>query len=108
MKRIMLAASRATGRLFRNNVGVLQDAEGRYVAYGVGGKGGSDLLGWETIEVTPDMVGTKVAVFCAIEVKRPGESATPEQLDFINMVVSAGGRAGVAESPEIALDIMRR
>ena len=32
-------------------------------------KGSSDLIGWTSIEITPDMVGKKVAIFTAIEAK---------------------------------------
>jgi hypothetical protein len=42
---IVLAYSRGATRLFRNNCGTLQDANGRYVKYGVGNPGGSDLIG---------------------------------------------------------------
>lgn len=107
LKDIMLKLSRGTSRLFRNNVGVLQDRDGRYVRYGVGGNGGSDLLGWDTIIVTHEHIGARLAVFCAVEVKKDGETPTPEQLDFLAMVSAAGGRAGVARSPEEALDILK-
>jgi hypothetical protein len=65
-------------------------------------------LGWQTLVVNEEHIGVRLAVFCAIEVKRPGEVATPEQLDFLAMVADAGGRSGVAHSPEEALAIMER
>lgn len=102
----MLEVCRGTKRLFRNNVGVLQDKEGRYVRYGVGGNGGSDLLGWETVTITHEHIGMKLAVFCSVEVKAPGEHPTPEQLDWLAMVSAAGGRAGVAHSAEETISIM--
>lgn len=102
----MLKCSRGLSRLFRNNVGALQDRTGRYVTYGVGNPGGSDLLGWVTVIVTEEMVGMKLAVFTSIEVKRRGEHPTPEQLDWLAMVTDAGGRAGVAHSPEEAQEII--
>ena len=102
----MLKVCRGTTRLFRNNVGVLQDKEGRYVRYGVGGNGGSDLIGWDTMMITREHAGMRIAVFCAVEVKAPGESAAPDQLTWLSMVAAAGGRAGVAHSAEEAMAIM--
>jgi hypothetical protein len=83
-------------RLFRNNVGVLKDERGVPVRYGVCNPGGSDLLGWTTKTITPQMVGHKVAVFTAVEVKGPKGHATAEQLNFISRVKQAGGIATVA------------
>ena len=99
-------------RLLRNNVGGLKDATGRFVAYGLGSHGGhvlrgpSDLIGWRTITITPDMVGSQIAVFAAIEVKDKAR-ATPEQKQFIKQVQQAGGLAGVAHSAEEARRILQ-
>jgi hypothetical protein len=95
---IRLALGRGLVRLFRNNTGALKDQSGRMVTFGLC-KGSSDLIGWRTITVTPDMVGRQLAVFAAIEVKDKGR-ATPEQLAFIEVVRKAGGLAGVARSIE--------
>lgn len=91
-------------RLFRNNVGVLRDHTGRAVRFGLH-PGSSDLIGWRSITITPDMVGQKVAVFTALEVKAPGgtHKVTVEQHHFIQAVETAGGIAGVARSPAQAL-----
>lgn len=105
MRRIMLSlAGMAT--IFRNNVGARELKDGSYLRYGVGGKGGSDLLGWKTITVAKNMVGMKLAVFVAIEVKDGTGRLTPEQEHFIRVVGEAGGLAGVARSPEDAMDII--
>ena len=45
-------------------------------------------------------------MFTAIEVKDRGRP-TPEQLNFIAQVKAAGGIAGVARSPEEALEIVK-
>jgi hypothetical protein len=92
-------------RLFRNNTGKLQDATGRWVEFGLC-VGSSDLIGWTTREITPDMVGKKVAVFTAIEVKTASGATRPEQSNFIDRVREAGGIAGVARSPEDAREII--
>jgi hypothetical protein len=69
---------------------MLRDKTDRYVRYGVGGNGGSDLIGWTS-------VGGK-AIFTAIEVKRPGKKPTEEQLAFIGAVVAQGGIGAVCYS----------
>jgi hypothetical protein len=93
---IRLAVGRGDIRLWRNNTGALKDPNGRLVRYGLC-KGSSDLIGYRTITITPDMVGQQLAVFAAIEVKDCG-APTPEQLHFIAQVKAAGGLAGVARS----------
>ena len=112
---IRLAVSRLTDvRLFRNNSGMLLDASGKPVRYGVGQPGGSDLLGWRSVTITPDMVGQQIAVFTAAEVKAPGwkprNAADRErwahQTNFIDRVVAAGGIAGVVRSPDDALRLV--
>ena len=68
-------------------------------------KGGSDVIGWTPVEITPDMVGHVVAVFTAIECKV--DSRQPEaQSNFIETIKKAGGFAGFAQSVEDALRII--
>jgi len=93
-------------RLFRNNTGKLQDATGRWVEFGLC-VGSSDLIGWTTREITPDMVGQKVAVFTAIEVKTATGTVSNDQENFIRRVREAGGIAGIARTPDEARDIIR-
>lgn len=69
-------------------------------------KGSSDLIGWTSITITPDMVGRKVAVFTAVEVKMVNGRVSPEQLNFIDQIRKAGGYAGIAQSPEAARKII--
>jgi hypothetical protein len=69
-------------------------------------KGSSDLIGWRSIRITPEMVGLDVAVFVAIECKTETGKATAEQVNFIERVRLAGGLAGIARSVEDALKII--
>ena len=92
-------------RLWRNNTGALKDANGRLVRYGLC-PGSSDLIGFRTVVITPDMVGQRVAVFAAVEVKDRGR-LTSEQQAFITMVQQAGGMAGVAHNTDEARAILR-
>lgn len=72
-------------------------------------KGASDLCGWTTVKITPEMVGRDVAVFTAIETKRSsGGRTSPEQKNFVDVVRRGGGIAGVASDPEQALDIIEQ
>ncbi|HUQ93849.1 MAG TPA: VRR-NUC domain-containing protein [Bryobacteraceae bacterium] len=55
--------------------------------------GSSDLIGWTPVTVTPEMVGRKVAVFTAVEVKGEKGKIRPEQARFNAAVNEAGGVA---------------
>lgn len=94
--------SKGNVRLFRNNVGF--DATNK-VRYGLA-TGSSDLIGWKTITITPHHVGRTVAVFCAIEVKKPGGRVTGDQTNFVDFVDSSGGIAGVCYSYEDAVALL--
>lgn len=102
---IRLALSKTGSRMFRNNSGAFKDSTGRWVRYGVANPGGSDLIGWTPVKVTPDMVGRTLAVFTAIEVKTPKGKTSPEQTNFIDRVKFDGGIAGVARSANDATQI---
>ena len=104
---IQLAACAGGGpaRLWRNNTGALRDARGQLVRYGLC-PGSSDLIGYPSVVITPDMVGQRLAVFAAVEVKDRGRP-TEQQAAFINLVQQAGGLAGVARSVADALSILR-
>ena len=106
-QQIRLALSRAGVVAFRNNVGQYTDTKtGRPIQYGLC-VGSSDLIGWTTVTVTPEMVGSTVAVFTAVEVKTPTGRPTEHQLNFIAQVIKAGGFAGIARSPRDAVAITR-
>jgi len=114
---IRLALGREPGlRLFNNPVGngwmgklvaetksTVTLAAPRRVAFGLL-PGSSDLIGFRSVTITPDMVGQKVAIFAALEIKVPGghHPVTDDQRRFIAAIEAAGGIAGVARSPEQA------
>tara|TARA_B100000609_G_C16864808_1_gene256971 strand:+ start:113 stop:460 length:348 start_codon:yes stop_codon:yes gene_type:complete len=102
--KIRLAVGVGEVRLFRNNTGALLDQSGRLIKFGLC-KGSSDLIGFRSITITPDMVGTKVAVFSAIEVKDKGKT-TVDQRNFINVINKSGGFAGVARNVTDAKKIL--
>ena len=106
LRQVLDACGRGEVRLFRNNVGALEDKTGRVVRYGLC-KGSSDLIGWQSVEITPDMVGQRVAVFVALEVKDRGR-LTAEQAVFLRAVEQAGGIAGEVRSVEDAKAALRK
>jgi len=69
--------------------------------------GFADLFGWREVTITPDMIGQKVAVFVAAEVKTQTGAVRDAQIAFVNAVKNAGGRAGFARSVEDARAIVR-
>ena len=68
--------------------------------------GSSDLIGWKSVVITPDMVGKTIAAFTAVEVKTSSGRATADQLNFIEQVRKAGGIAGIVRSPEEARNFL--
>lgn len=123
---ILVALSRDDARLFRCNTGqawtgrvqrisqpghvlvqpgdvVLRNARPFHAGLTVGG---SDLIGWRTVVVTPGMMGQRVALFSAVEVKSAKGSVTSEQARFIAAVRDAGGLAGVARSVDEARRVL--
>lgn len=95
MRQWMLKLTEMGWRIFRNNVGCLRAEDGRYVDFGLC-VGSSDLIGWQSVDITPEMVGRKVAVFTAVEVKGPRGRLEKAQANFLRRVKEAGGVAMIA------------
>lgn len=81
--------------LFRNNVGVAKH-EDSFVRYGVGGPGGSDLIG----------ILAPSGRFIALEVKVPGGRVSEEQKRFGELIRSKGGIFAVVYSVDDALKVV--
>lgn len=70
--------------------------------------GQSDLIGWHSIVVTPDMVGCRVAVIVGMECKREtGGRTSQDQQNFVTQITNAGGIAGIANTPAVAQALIR-
>ena len=94
-------------RLFRNETGKLPDPRtGQWVRFGLA-KGSSDLIGFKTIKVTPEMIGQDLAVFTSIEVKTNTGQLSKYQHNWLQAVKSAGGIVGVARTVRDALEILK-
>lgn len=68
--------------------------------------GSADLVGFRTVTVTPDMVGQRIAVFAAVEVKAERGRLTAQQSAWLEHISAAGGLAGVARSVDDARAIL--
>ena len=117
---VRLAASKLKGvRLFRNNVAlawvgdatqikatmtvtlppgsvVIRNARPLHAGLQ---KGSGDLIGWQSITITPDMVGTVIAKFVSVEVKTTKGGEREDQVIWKNVVNQHGGAAIVARDP---------
>ena len=94
---LLVHASGRGCRLFRNQVGSYQLPDGRWLSSGLC-VGSSDLIGWTPVTVTPEMVGTTVALFTAIETKVGRRETTAQQAVFLARVRQAGGIGLIARS----------
>lgn len=106
LRHLLLAASALGARLFRNQIGryrlacqtcILCQRDGRVVSSGLA-VGSPDLVGWQTVTVTPEMVGQRIAVFVGIEAKTATGRLTEDQRAFQTALARAGARVGVARS----------
>lgn len=111
---VRLSAARRHMRLWRNNVGALPDARGVPVRFGLANESkafnkvvkSADLIGWEPVTITPDMVGQTFARFLSVECKaadwRPSPNDPHEQAqrNWADLVNREGGRAIFATGPE--------
>lgn len=109
--RIRLEASEKGLRLWRNNVGVLEDDRGIPVRYGLANDSkqmnthikSHDLIGIRPIVIEPHHVGSIIGQFVSREVKREGWKYTGTkrevaQLRWAELVISLGGDAAFANS----------
>lgn len=94
-------------KLFRNNVGVLKNEDGRPVRYGLANDSAAlnrriksgDLIGWRRVLITPAHVGMTLAQFSSIECKPDGWTYNPRdphevaQARWAELVNNEGGHA---------------
>lgn len=123
MRKIQVALSDAGARVFRNNVGLgwigksfhIQEEsnirvfpgdvvirQARPLHAGLV-EGSSDLIGLKSITITQEMVGRRIAVFVAAEIKTDNGVVSTDQRNFLNMVNEAGGIGMVTKTPEDAV-----
>jgi len=117
---IRLTSPKYKVNLLRNNQGAFKDDTGRLVRFGLGNESpnqayrSSDLIGFTEITITPEMVGKKIAVFTAVEVKKENwkpdykDQRETHQRNFIDWVKSKGGIAGMVKSVDEFIAIITR
>ena len=94
LQEIRLALAQIPGVIiWRNSIG--HDSRA-HVDYGIQNPGGADLIGFSG----------RCATFTAIEVKTSTGRVSPDQRNFIALVRSHGGLAGIARSVSDAKDII--
>lgn len=102
---IMFAIRAALGQrgaaLWRNNVGF--DRE-RRVHYGLG-LGSPDLVGIQTVTVTPEHLGQRLGVFLGVEVKTPKGRVSDDQKRWHAVAAERGALVVVARSVDEALSL---
>lgn len=119
IREILLATTQGnTCRLFRQNTG--QGWQGRILEH-TGARlvlanprplhaglcpGSPDLVGWKTVEITPDMVGQRVAIFTGLEVKTPNARLTKQQGQFLKILREFGGIGEEIRSVDRAVEVM--
>lgn len=98
-----LLSLKGNERLFRINAGMgwagKAHRKGRFIIlenarpFHAAPTGWPDLTGWTTITITPDMVGQRIAVFTAEEVKSGRQKIKPgtRQADFRRVITEMGG-----------------
>lgn len=104
---VRLEAAKRGWKLWRNNVGVLLDAKGRPVRYGLANDSAAvnanvksaDLVGIRPVVITQDMVGSVIGQFVSIECKHEGwkpamkDTHEAAQRAWADLVMQAGGYA---------------
>jgi len=118
VRNIRVQLSHGDARLWRNNVGsawqgncrnhgggLMTIVHPRRVHFGLC-QGSADLIGYQSLIVTPEMVGQRIAVFVAIEGKRVNGSYGTGQREYLDLVNRAGGLAGVARTVDDAKIIL--
>lgn len=95
---------------WRNNVGSLQDASGRWVQYGLC-DGSADLIACVPTQLTCTSCGAPLPPlgrFVGLEVKGPTSRVTPAQIAWQRVVEGAHGVAGIVREPLEAVELVQR
>lgn len=127
IERMLVHTGQMGWRLFRNSVGlawrgrvtesydlndrsrsyrIVELSNARPIRYGLC-PGSSPLIGLRTVKVTPEMVGKRIAQFCAIETcGQILERLPDERRRFLHLVRKAGGYGAIARmrNGELELD----
>ena len=107
MERVLRRLRKDPGlRIRRNLTGTFRSMNGIHTVQVGFGQGSADLIGWRSIVVTPELVGRRVAVFTALELKGRRTPWQPGQKDFLRQAQEAGCIAGMARTLREAVDLV--
>lgn len=87
------------GQVYRAKGGERVITRPQHIEFGLM-PGSGDGIGWESVVITPEMVGRRVAVFLSVETKAGRGRATKDQLNWWQQVHDAGGIAIIVNDPE--------
>ena len=114
-KQIILAVQKLGSVVFKNNVGTAEKTDPNtgkkyWVRFGLC-EGSSDLIGITPVTITQGMVGKRIGVFTAIEVKKDvkkgyNKHRMETQQRFIDFVNNKGGFAFKADDPDVAVSLI--
>ncbi len=109
---VRLEASEKGSRVWRNNVGAMQDVTGRWVRFGLANDSpevnkvvkSGDLIGIRPLTITPEMIGRKIGQFISREIKKPGwryagTDRERAQVNWALFINSFGGDAQFCTGP---------
>ncbi len=127
LNKILLEAAKLAGKviLFRNNTGlgwqgdIVSQSKTKIVIENPRPlhaglfEGSSDLIGYSIVEITPAMVGKKVAIFTAVEGKTKNQKgirgkASTKQKNFLTRIADAGGIAVIADDEKECVNEIKR
>ena len=69
--------------------------------------GSSDMIGWEPVQITQEMVGKTVAIFQSIEIKTATDRLSKEQRAWNRAVLKDGGIVEVWHDKSGVVEILR-
>jgi hypothetical protein len=111
-REMRLAAARKNKYLYRNNRGAGKLENGSWVRWGLANDSkllgdavkSGDLIGLESVLITPEMVGTYIGRFLSVEVKTShwkfsGTLEECAQIQWATIINAQGGRAIITNDP---------
>ena len=94
-----------TGETVRNEGGAVLLRNARRAAFGLA-PGSGDFVGWQSLLITPAMVGQTVGRFISLEAKGGTGRSNAQQDNWARRVNEGGGVAGVVRSADQALYLL--
>lgn len=104
---IRLALGKIPGVVLYRNAQLTTKVGDKWIKSGLG-TGTPDLVGFVSVEITPEMVGKRVAIATGIEVKTPRGRLSEEQKQCLKLWSSSGALAFRSDDVETAVKEVSR